>query len=454
MRSKSLRAVAGLAVVSALGVVAVAAGTSRAAFGQTPTPIKHVVVFYQENHTFDNVLGVFCTTTTPHRCDGVRTGKTHTGATVPLTSAADVVPQIDHNVESQQEAINGGAMNGFDLIGGCRQRACYSTEHQPDIPNLWTLASTFAISDHTFALAPVPSWAAHEQLVTALLDGFQGDIPIGGHRRGGWGCNSGKHAQWSPTGKPPYRQVPSCVPAPAGSAAAAKEPPSVKASPVRWIPTIMDRLSGAGQTWKIYGGTRYGGWSICPTFGDCLYSHQRANMVPMTQVLSDAAAGTLPNFSVLTPQSGPSGAVSQHNGESMIVGDNWIGKVISAIEKGPNWKSTAILLTYDDCGCFYDHVPPPAGSGLGPRVPMVLISPWAKHSFTDSHAATFASILAFSEHVLGLRPLNSIDRSAYNYVDAFTFRRPAAPATMVATPEPPASKAQIAANPPNPNDAT
>jgi len=143
----------------------------------------------------------------------------------------------------------------------------------------------------------------------------------------------------------------------------------------------------------------------------------------------------------------------------MIVGDNWIGRVVSAIEHGPDWNSTAILLTYDDCGCFYDHVPPPAGTSLGLRMPMVIISPWVRTGYVDANLASFASILAFSEHVLGLAPLNSVDGNAYDYMGAFDFSQSPAVVrshtlTMVTTPEPPASTAFIKAHPPDPNDPT
>src|SRR5262249_51510097 len=88
----------------------------------------------------------------------------------------------------------------------------------------------------------------------------------------------------------------------------------------------------------------------------------------------------------------------------------------------PDWASTAVFITYDDCGCFYDHVPPP--KGLGIRVPMVIISPYAKPGFTDSNVASFSSMLAFTEHVFGLSPLSDRDASAYDFADSFDFGQP------------------------------
>ena len=103
----------------------------------------------------------------------------------------------------------------------------------------------------------------------------------------------------------------------------------------------------------------------------------------------------------------------------MTVCDDWIGQVVSAIENGPDWNSTAIFSTWDDCGCFYDHVPPPKGDGV--RVPMIIISPYAKPGYTDSTVSTFASMLAFIEHNFGVAPLSNVDAKSYYYTNSFDF---------------------------------
>src|SRR2546422_4724334 len=103
----------------------------------------------------------------------------------------------------------------------------------------------------------------------------------------------------------------------------------------------------------------------------------------------------------------------------MLKGDNRIGQAVSAIMTSPQWSSTAIFITYDDCGCFYDHVPPPAGLGI--RVPMVIVSPYAIPGSTDSADASVASMLAFTEHMFGLAPLTSEDANAYDYSNSFGF---------------------------------
>ena len=177
---------------------------------------------------------------------------------------------------------------------------------------------------------------------------------------------------------------------------------------------------------------------------------QNNNVVPAWKVITDAQNGRLPKFAIVTPIA----ENSQHNRNSMALGDNWIGSVLSAIQNGPDWSTTAVFLTWDDCGCFYDHVPPP-NSEQGIRVPMIIISPFAKARFTDSNDATFASLLAFTEHTFGLAPLNSEDGSAYDYNDSFKFEQiPLAPVPMTRTPIPAWERRWLATHPGDPNDGT
>src|SRR5205807_2142310 len=98
---------------------------------------------------------------------------------------------------------------------------------------------------------------------------------------------------------------------------------------------------------------------------------------------------------------------SQHPGFSLMEGDNWIARNVSSVMDGPDWSSTAIFITYDDCGCFYDPVRPPRGAGV--REPMVIVSPYAKPAFVDHTVATDASMLAFLEHLFHLKPLGEGD---------------------------------------------
>ena len=445
--------VVGLAAVVANFGPANSQAISGAATGTTTwasTPIKHVVVLLEENHSFDNVLGKFCADFATRavvrpgkdaRCDGSITGSSSTGSTIPLASAADYVPFDDHSVVGQQRDIDAGKMDGFSLDPNCSSNLsnCYS-QFDPlggpctagtCVPNYSALAKRYTVSDRTFESFASPSWAGHLVWATATQDGFYGTNPVSSTNGpqpaalgSGWGCDSGRVTPWGPSGL----LVPSCVPDMSGSLGPNWSGYSGPTAP--YVPTIFDELSAKGLSWKIYGGagtppastspySQQGWqWAICPTFAECLYSSQRNNLTSTDQFLTDAASGVLPSYSIITPTA-PN---SQHNNNDMSTGDNYIGKTIAAIQASPDWSSTAVFVTYDDCGCFYDHVNPlQYNASWGIRVPMVIVSPWAKLGYTDSTPTTFAGAVAFVEHLYGLPALSSADLSAYDFRGAFCF---------------------------------
>ena len=382
------------------------------------TPIQHVVVIFQENHSFDNVLGRLCVE--DHRCNGATTGVLPDGTRIPLPLATDLVPDVGHAGGAQTTAINGGAMNGFAHIRGCSATyhyQCYDQYDPSQIPNIAALARAFVIADNTFETSRIGSWGSHLALVASNPDGFIAEPQKGEstkHGKGG-GCDSYKDAMWQPPVGNPFL-VPSCVPAVDGTG-------PYRSSPVPYEPTILDRIDTAGLTWKLYaadgpnqqgGGTGYV-WAICPTFAECIYGPQKNNFVPSMNVIQDAKNGVLPNLTLVVPNP----PHSQHNTRSMTEGDDWIGSIVSAIENGPQWDSTAIFITWDDCGCFYDHVAPPSYAGI--REPMIIVSPYAKAGYTDSSLTTFNGILAYTENAFGLQPLSSADQFAYDYSNSFDY---------------------------------
>jgi phospholipase C len=432
--------------------------------------IQHVVVMYQENHSFDNLLGKWCDIT--GKCIGIPPTVTLKGGTVVTpTQAPNIVPEVVHSVAAQQTAIDGGAMDGWAGVNGCQSTVslagaipygCLTYYTPTQIPNLTRLAGSFATSDATFSESDSPSFGGHLYAVAATTDGFLGDIPQPASAGPGWGCDSNKVTTWVNPTTHVIQQEPSCVPDPAlpnpnGGA--------FKPTPVAYVPTIMDRLDAASLSWKIYATTTPVGphttggayvWATCPSFAECLDTTQRHDLVPTDQVLTDAKAGTLPAFSLVLPggSAGLGQGASQHNSESITVGDNWIGKLTSALEASPEWSSTALFITYDDCGCFYDHVVPgtnPDGTQQGVRVPMVIASPFAVAGYVDNTPTNFAGILAYVEHNFGLPPLNANDAAAYPFTHAFNYAQvPLAPVGMLQTP---VSEAQLMAGA-NLNDVT
>jgi phospholipase C len=424
--------------------------------------IKHVIVFYQENHSFDEVLGEFCRRNN-HRCDGhVGKVKLEDGTTVQMHKAPDIVPPVWHNVAAQQTAMNGGRMNGWDRVSGCEapQRNCLEYYTPKQIPNYTQLAGEYTVNDRTFSMYDSPSYGGHIYVAAASQDDFTGDTPddVPGVTPGpGWGCDSKLVAPWR---DPVTKQVsvePTCIPARAGQLDKRKFPynGAFRATRVQHIPTIFDRLDAKHVPWKIY--TSIAIWSVCPYFAECLYGPQAKHMVSPYQIIDDARNSRLPAFALLLP--GGREGTSQHNRSSMRAGDNWIGQILGELQRSPEWSSTAVFITYDDCGCFYDHVRPgtnPDGSMQGIRLPMVIAGGYAKRGFTDHHPATLAGILKFTEEAYGLTSLGVNDAEAYDYADAFDFTRP--PRTGLAQmrqhPLPAASRRYLAAHPQKTDDAT
>ena len=140
----------------------------------------------------------------------------------------------------------------------------------------------------------------------------------------------------------------------------------------------------------------------------------------------------------------------------MARGDNWIGDVVSAVEHGPDWDSTAVFIVYDDCGCFYDHVNPlQFDPTWGIRLPVVIVSPFARSGYTDSTPATLASFLAYTEHVFALPSLGAADATAYDFAASFDYGQGLGkPAAMTRTVIPRNEQLRIAARRPPVNDPT
>jgi phospholipase C len=433
-------------LVSGGTVISLTSGTATAA----SSPIKHVVVLYLENHSFDSILGYWCQNH-PARCPqgGMPASvKLSNGVVVTPSADPDVVPNVDHSVKSQVAAIDGGKMDGWWQVPGCAPSthyACVSGYKPSQMPNTIALANKFAISDYTFSMEDSPSWGGHMYAVAASTDGFTSDNPTvtSEHTAGdGWGCNSYKEAPWSATAGGATQMIPSCVP----DFSLGADGGAFEATPAAHIPTIMDRLDAKGLTWKIYGQPTPSAdkgyiWDTCPTFAGCLDTTQASNNVPAPQFITDANAGKLASFSLVTP-GGADAPNSEHNGTSITAGDDWIGQIAKAVMDGPEWNSTALFITWDDCGCFYDQVNPwtssnPDGTKRGPRVPVIIVSPYAKPAYTDQNLTTFAGILKFTETQLGLTALGANDADAYGYKDAFSFAQaPLRPVPMVNRPVP------------------
>jgi phospholipase C len=165
------------------------------------------------------------------------------------------------------------------------------------------------------------------------------------------------------------------------------------------IPTIEDRLRDANIPWSYYAATSTQPgdvWSAFSSIKPVFYGKAwKRHVFPVDQVTRDIGAGSLASVSWIMPRF----QLSDHPGSNFCYGENWATQVINTIMKSPAWKSTAIFLTWDDWGGFYDHVVPPVvdRNGYGLRVPGLVISPYARRGFIDHQILSFDAYAKFIE---------------------------------------------------------
>jgi phospholipase C len=148
---------------------------------------------------------------------------------------------------------------------------------------------------------------------------------------------------------------------------------------------------------------------------------------------ADARAGRLPAFSWVTPTF----RASSHPPFPICDAENWVVRKMNALVQGPDWSSTALILAWDDFGGYYDHMAPPRVDryGLGVRVPLLVISPYAKRGYVSHTAYSFESVLKTFERLAALPPLTARDRTAHDLLDSFDFtQQPAPPLVLPAQP--------------------
>ena len=203
--------------------------------------------------------------------------------------------------------------------------------------------------------------------------------------------------------------------------------------------TIFDRLGAAGISWKIY-------YAQFPFGSFFSYVQQHMDHVaPISQYYTDAAAGTLPQVSFVDPifVGAPNTETDEHPSSNVQVGQNFAYSVVNALESSPNWSDSALFLTYDENGGFYDHVAPPAAvvpdnnppmlqpgdtqaafDHYGFHVPVVVVSPYSKAHYVSHVVDDHTSILKFIETRYGLSTLTARDAAADPMLDMFDFTTP------------------------------
>ena len=178
-------------------------------------------------------------------------------------------------------------------------------------------------------------------------------------------------------------------------------------------------MQNAGISWKYYLEQRPI-WDVMGTIPHIRYGPMWNDIVSNESFVSDLQAGKMPDVSWLLPPI----TLSDHPDYGTLCnGENWTVNTVNAIMQSPEWAHTAIFLTWDDYGGWYDHVPPPQvdSHGYGFRVPLLIISPYARHGYVDHAVASHESILRFTEVTFGLPSLTARDANAYDLMNSFDF---------------------------------
>ena len=362
-----------------------ASAQNRKAQAADITAIQHIVIIIKENRTFDNMFGTY------PGADGATTATLSTGQVIPLPHMPDAISRdLDHSWSGAVNAIDNGKMDKFDVGRQCNMNGdyiCLAQHTQQDIPNYFSYAQHFVLGDRMFSSSKSASFANH---LYALAGQAAGAVSNPSVKGSSWGCDAAPNAMfWSIDEQGLLtNQYPCFV-----------------------FPNVADSLESAGVSWKYYAPAAGDGgyiWSTLDAFDSIRNTPLwTQHVVPTSQFVTDALSGNLPAVSWLVTTS----AQSEHPPSSVCGGENWSVAQINALMQGPDWGSTVVFLTWDDFGGFYDHVPPPAVDiyGLGLRVPLLVISPFAKPGYVSHTTYEFSSLLKFIEARFGLGTLASRD---------------------------------------------
>lgn len=381
--------------------------------------IKHVVVIVKENHTFDNYFGSF------PGAEGISKIQT-TGGTITPPQAPDRTPRdLCHQHACALTDYAAGKMNGWDQTAGTSQNGdnlAYAQYREADIPNYWQYARHFTLADHFFANVLGPSFPGHTEVLAAQA-GWAWGNPNTQLLHPYWGCDQ------SSGSTVPIQDQATCS--------------EKQVFPCFDIPSVPDVLP-KGVDWKFYGSDFYvlgEVWSMFNAIKSVREGQGWSNVVNADTFDSDIDQKKLPAVSWLVDQD----LDDEHpNIGSVCAGENWTVGHINKLMASEYWKDTAILFTMDDFGGWYDHVPPPRQYGcdpknpygLGFRLPLIVISPYAKQGYVMKDVAEQASIPRFIEEVFGAPTLSSLDPAAQDgqandLMGAFDFtQKPLPPLTL------------------------
>ncbi|MGA8575920.1 MAG: alkaline phosphatase family protein [Candidatus Cybelea sp.] len=387
--------------------------------------IQHIVYIVQENRSFDNMFQGY------PGADTVSSGKNSKGQTIqlrPETLSAWYV--IDHSAQAMFAACNGTAkmpgthcrMDGFDKegSGGGPSNPEYVYVPHDESKPYFDMAHEGVLADRMFQSQLDESFVAHQYVIAAQA-AWSVDLP-----GGTWGCGEGS-----------YDKVETVTPT--------RNLYGPRIAPCYDYQTLGDELDKAKLSWRFYAAT-YGSpssdagaeWSGYMAVKHIRYGPDWKNDVisPNWKFIKDVRAGKLANFTWITPVCDDSDHVNCPGG----YGPSWVAALVNTVGKSKFWNSTAIFVQWDDWGGLYDHVPPPYldRDSLGFRVPLLVISPYAKKDYVSHVQYETASVLRFAEDLYGLPQLAKADkRAASPAIDCFDFTQQPRPFVKIAAPHPP-----------------
>ncbi len=432
--------------LAAFGVAACAGGSMTPTSGVKPARqlgpvapdkhrfspyVQHVVLVIQENRSFDDFFATF------PGADGTTHGRMQlpSGSNVRVhLRKVNLSGKCDfgHSYNNFVKDYDGGKMDGFGTEPGGKSecpgpqgKAVYQYVDPAQLTPDWTIAKQYVLGDHMFQTQGSGSFTAHQDLIagstiinqpqnTESLVDFPSAMP--------WGCDAPK--------PPMYALTRTSLLVYDGSKKLKNEYHKGP-FPCLTYPTMRDLLDAKSVSWKYYTppepGDVGGIWNAFDAIEAVREGPEWKTNIAKTNVFfSDITNHTLPAVSWIIPEQ-PN---SDHPGGEHDGGPSWVASIVNAVGQSSYWPTTTIVVVWDDWGGFYDHVKPPffdEWGGLGFRVPMLVVSPYAREAVSGqpgyiSHTHyEFGSILKFIEDVWDLGRLGTTDKRAKSIGDCFDF---------------------------------
>ncbi len=373
--------------------------------------IKHIVVIMQENRSFDEYFGTFpgANGIPSGECMAINASNPGLGCVRPYHTPNFTNIDLQHDQSAALIDVNGGKMDNF-IAGEEEQNSTMAYQDNSTIPNYWTFAKNYVLADEFFS--SVEGWSVPNH----------------------W---------YSLAAQAPAISIPTFL-NPSTTSNATK---TTYLNQANAIPSIADSINGTGTvSWKFYntnfgnikpggyhaavvGGYVYDFWNVLAAKASTYTVSYSPHFVPHTTIFADLQNNSLPQVSWVIPPD----FLSEHDPASSHVGMIWTTDVIDAIMNSTAWNSTAIILTWDDYGGYYDHAQPLTldqyGSGI--RVPAIIISPYAKTGYIDHTPYIFESALKFMEWKFNMTSLTARDANANNLFNAFDFTQKPRPPTPI-----------------------